>query len=110
MAKLRKRRSPKALREIFERLVLSDLRAHVEDGDVVISKERPKRISTRAVYSARCQYIVGVYPDPEALINIFTSFKNAASEAEHYATSHHARVVYVEDEEPIVLADYRRRR
>ena len=116
MAKSRRPKSPKtpvrvqpteALPDIVERIV-PRRQVHVEDRDVVITRERVPPLNPYAAFAVPWRYCVRVYPEPQG--TAFTSFQNAASEAEHYATLHHARVLYVEDNEaPSVLADYRRR-
>jgi hypothetical protein len=99
-------RPTEALPDIVERIV-PRRRVHAEDRDVVITRERVPRLNPHAMFAVPWRYCVRIYPDPHG--TAFTSFQNAASEAEHYATLHHSRVLYVEDESPTVLADYRRR-
>jgi hypothetical protein len=115
VAKSRRPQSPKrpvrvrpteALPDIVERIV-PRRQVAAEDGDVVITRERVPRLNPHAMFAVPWRYCLRIYPDPQG--SAFTSFQNAASEAEHYATVHHARVLYVEDESPTVLADYRRR-
>ena len=95
-----------SLPDIVERIVP---RRHVqiEERDVVITRERVPRLNPLATVSTPWRYCVRVYPDPQG--TAFTSFQNAASEAEHYATSHNARVIYVEDGGSTIIADYRQR-
>ena len=94
------------LPDIVERLV-PKRQVHTENGDVVITRERLPRLNPNTALATPWRYCVRVYPDPKG--TAFTSFQHAASEAEHHATSHHARVIYIEDQVPTLLADYRRR-
>ena len=115
MAKSRRPKSPKrpvrvrpteSLPDILERIV-PRRQVRIEDGDVVITRERVPRLNPYATSVAPWRYCVRVYPDPQG--TAFTSFQNAASDAEHHASARHARVIYIEDDAPTVLADYRRR-
>ena len=99
-------RPTESLPDILERIV-PRRQVHVEDGDVVITRERIPHLNPYTTSPAPWQYCVRIYPDPHG--TAFTSFQNAASEAEHDASSRHARVIYIEDDAPTVLADYRRR-
>ena len=100
------RTSPdEALPDILERIV-HKRQVQVEDGDIVITRERLPRLNPYATISLPWRYRVRVYPEPGG--HTFSSFQHAASEAEDLATGRKARVLYIETDQPAVLADYRR--
>ena len=94
------------LPDVLERVVP---RRHVKVaiGDVVITRERLPSLNPFTRLATPWRYCVRLYPDPQG--DGYTAFQNAASAAEQLATQRYARVVYVEDGTPTMLADYRRR-
>ena len=95
------------LPDVLERVVLRR-QVKVEDGDVVITRERVPRLNPYATVATPWRYCVRIYPEPQG--HAFNSFQNAASDAEHLATARHSRVMYVEDAVPTLLTDYRTHR
>jgi hypothetical protein len=93
--------------EVVERLV-SRRPITPEDGDVMIVRERVPRVNPRAKFAQPWRYRVTVRGGAIGQ-HTFTSFPHAASEAEHLASTRNTRVVYIEDDAPTVLGDYRRR-
>lgn len=94
------------LPEAVERII-SRRQIHIEKGDVVIRRERVPRLNPRASAATPWRFRVLVSPEPGGGL-VFTSFPHAASEAEQMAARRRSRVVYVEDDLPTLLADYRR--
>lgn len=94
-----------ALPDVVERLV-SRRPIRVEDGDVLITRERVPRVNPRAQFPQPWRYRLTVRGG--TVNTTFTSFPHAASEAEHLASTRNARVVYIEDDAPTLLGDYRR--
>ena len=95
-----------ALPDVVERLV-SRRQVQLEDGDVVITRERVPLVNSSPLYPVPWRYRVtvrGTDMDPHT----YNSFQHAASEAEQLASQRKARIVYVEDNTPNVLGDYRR--
>jgi hypothetical protein len=80
----------------------------VAAGDILIVRERVPRVNQKATLLPSWRYRVQVFAEPTKDRRVFNSFQYAAFEAEHMATSLHARVIYVEENIPIVVADYRR--
>ena len=95
-----------ALSDVVERVV-SRRQFQPVDGDVVIRRERVPRLNPRAQFPQPWRYRVVVRGEMGERPT-FTSFPHAASEAEQIASQRAARVIIIEDEVPIVLADYRR--
>ena len=95
-----------ALSDVVERLV-PRRQFQSEDADVLITRERLPRVNPYARFPLPWRYRVAVRGETDGH-HTFTSFQHAASEAEQIASKRNARVVYVEDEVPTVLADYRR--
>jgi hypothetical protein len=93
------------LSEAVERMI-SRRQLQIEAGDIVIRRERVPRLNPRASAAMPWRFRVLVSPEPGGLV--FTSFPHAASEAEQMAARRRSRVVYVEDDRPTLLADYRR--
>jgi hypothetical protein len=91
-----------ALSDVVERVV-SRRQFQPVDGDVVIRRERVPRLNPRAQFPQPWRYRGEMGERPK-----FTSFPHAASEAEQIASERAARVIIIEDDVPIVLADYRR--
>jgi hypothetical protein len=73
----------------------------------VITRERVPRVNPYATFPTPWRYCVRHYPEPQGAA--FTSFQHAASAAEQDATSRNGRVIYIENQIPTVLADYRLR-
>ena len=78
----------------------------LEDGDVVIIRELLPRL-TRGLLRPQWRYRVVVYPEI-AGAPTFTSFAAAAGHGETQATERGARLMFVEDHIPSLLANYRR--
>jgi hypothetical protein len=76
--------------------------------DTDLTRERTVRLNPYAVGLEPWQYRVQVYQDSQGHGQVFTAFQYAASEAERLATERFARVLYVEENTPTLLADYRR--
>jgi len=95
------------LPEAVERII-SRRQILIEAGDVVIRRERVPRVNPMASAPTPWRFRVLVSPAPSGGGLVFTSFQHAASEAEQMAARGHSRVVYVEDDLPTLLADYRR--
>jgi hypothetical protein len=79
----------------------------VERGDVVIARESMPRLQPSAT-AARWWFRVSVYLSPEADGRVFTSFHHAASHGEQLASQRCARLLFIEDQSPTLLNDYRR--
>lgn len=94
-----------ALPDVLERVVLRR-QVQVELGDVVVTRERVPRLNPHATIALPWRYRVAVYPEPAG--HTYTSFQHAASAAEDLATGRHARVIYLETDQPTLLADYRK--
>jgi hypothetical protein len=94
-----------SLPDVLERVLLRR-QVTIEDGDVVIARERVPNLNPMTTIPTPWRYCVRVYPNPHG--DAFSAFQNAASAAEQLATERHARVLYVEDKQPTLLADYRR--
>jgi hypothetical protein len=94
------------LPDVLERVVL---RRHVKVaiGDVVITRERLPSLNPLTTLATPWRFCVRLFPDLQG--SGYTAFQNAASAAEQLAAQRYARVVYVEDGTPTVLADYRQR-
>jgi len=78
-----------------------------EDGDVVITRERVPRVNPAPQFPLPWRYRVtvrGSNADPHT----YNSFQHAASKAELLASQRKARLLYVEDNTPNILGDYRR--
>ena len=96
-----------AAADAVERIV-SRRQIQLESGDIVIYRERVPNLRTNAD-SASAVWRYRVRPFPSAGdAPTFNSFQHAASEAEQMATARQARVMYVEDDVPSLLVDYRR--
>jgi hypothetical protein len=93
------------LPDIVERLV-SRRQFFPEDGDVLITRERVPSVNPHAQFSAPWRYRVTVRGHDRDQ-HTFNSFQHAASEAEQIASKGKARIVYIEDDTPSVLGDYR---
>ena len=76
-------------------------------GDVVVSREPLPKVNPRPL-SAEPQWRFRVCIQGLAKSSrFFTSFTHAASHADELATAKRTRLVFVEDEIPLLLADYR---
>ena len=75
-------------------------------GDIVIVRERVPRVNQH-VTVLPWRFRVQVFPDPTKDRHVFNSFQHAAFAAEELASKARARVIYVEDHIPSVVADYR---
>jgi hypothetical protein len=95
------------LPDVLERVVLRR-QVKIEDGDVVITRERVPSLNPYATVATPWRYRVKVYPGLQG--DAFNGFQNAASAAEQVATQRRVRIVYVEDDTPMIVADYRVRK
>jgi hypothetical protein len=104
-----KRLSPaEAAAEAVERI--APRRLTLENGDIVIRRDRIPRVNPRpASPEPQWRYLVGTYPDRQGNVAFFTSFSHAAAHAEQLASDTHARVMFIEDDMPTLIANYRRR-
>ena len=92
--------------EVVERIVPRRQLA-LEEGDVVIVREALPRL-TRGLQRPEWRYRVVVYPALSHGAPTFTSFAAAAGHGESQATERGARLMFVEDHIPSLLANYRR--
>jgi hypothetical protein len=77
-------------------------------GDVVVAREPIPKVNPRPLSKEpQWRYRVSVHPEPQ-LGQTFTMFLHAASRAEELAVSRRTRIMFVEDDVPALLADYRR--
>ena len=93
--------------EAVERIVP---RRHLvlEPGDIVIVRERLPRLTKRpASAMPEWRYRVHVHPALSHGAPMFTSFAAAASHGEHLAAANRARLMFIEDDIPSMLANYR---
>jgi hypothetical protein len=87
---------------------ISPKRLQLEHGDVVITRERlpqvnPYPLATGPQWRFRVQIHPDTYGQP-----VFTDFTHAASKGEQLASARRARLMFVEDDVPSLIADYRR--
>jgi hypothetical protein len=83
-------------------------RHHLETGDVVITRERLPQINPQPLSpDPQWRYRVQVHPEIYGK-RVFNAFTHAASEGERLAGERHARLMFVEDDVPVLIADYRR--
>jgi hypothetical protein len=96
-----------AASEIVER-VAPRRHIQIEPDDVVIVRERLPRVNPRLppeVPLWRFRLGLSGSAGPSST---FTSFAHAASAGEQLATERRTRLMYIEDDVPALLADYRR--
>lgn len=93
-----------ALPDVMERVVLKR-QVHIEDGDVLLTRERVPRLNPYATLAQPFRYRVRVSPEPSG--QTYTQFQHAAICAEDLATRRRARVLYIEADVLSVMADYR---
>jgi hypothetical protein len=86
--------------------VIPKRQIQVQDGDVVVRRERLPRLNPYAIAPPPYRYLVMVYPGVTP-IHTYSGFQHAATEAEQMAARGRARVIYIEDDVPTVLADHR---
>jgi len=92
--------------EAVERIV-PRRQLHIEIGDVVFSRELLPRVNPRpASKDPQWRYRVCVEGQPGSS-QFFTGFAAAAAYAEELASRIRARLMFVEDDIPSLLADYR---
>jgi uncharacterized protein YbaR (Trm112 family) len=116
-----KRRHPSVLRgpkrippaeapaDAVERIV-PKRHVQVEPGDVVVTREPVPRVNPLTTLARQpWRYRLALFPEGPEGYRIFTSFQHAATEAEQVAAHRKARVMYVEDGIPSMLADHRPR-
>jgi len=83
-------------------------RVQIEIGDVVVTRERLPRVNPRPASTApQWRYRIRIHPDQHTG-PVFNGFVSAASHAEQIASVECARIVFIEDELPVILADYRK--
>ena len=76
-------------------------------GDVVVSREPLPKVNPRPLtQQPQWRFRVCIQGVPRSS-QFFTSFTHAASHGEELATTKHTRLVFVEDDIPSLLADYR---
>ena len=75
-------------------------------GDVVVSRERPKVNPRPLTQQSQWRFRVSIQGVSRSS-QFFTSFTHAASHGEELATTKRTRLVFVEDDIPSLLADYR---
>lgn len=78
-------------------------------GDVVVMRELLPRVNPRPISDEpqwRYRVVVQGEPPPQ---QTFTSFLHAVTRAEDLAAMRRARIMFLEDDVPALLADYRRR-
>jgi len=79
----------------------------INRGDVVISREPIPKVNTNPMTrETQWRFRVCIQGTPSS-DQFFTSFTNAALRGEELATEKHSRLVFVEDDIPLLLADYR---
>ena len=79
----------------------------IDRGDVVISREPLPKVNTNPMTRERqWQFRVCIQGVPHSS-QFFTSFTHAALRGDELATAQRARLLLVEDEIPLMLADYR---
>jgi len=77
-------------------------------GDVVIAQERVPRVNTSPISDlAEWRYRVSVHKDPQSHSQAFPGFVPAAAAADQLGAGLRTRVMFVEDEIPSLLTDYR---
>ena len=91
--------------ETIERLV-PKRQIHISHDDVLVVREVTPRLNPDALVPPPFRYRVR-HNGEDAIGLVFTSFQHAASEADSVASRLDTRVIYVEDDIPYVLADYR---
>jgi hypothetical protein len=78
-------------------------------GDVVVCRELVPRVNPNPIAKEpQWRYRVLVYRGPDTPGRVFSSFVHAAHAAEELATAQRGRIMFVEDDVPSLLADYRR--
>ena len=93
--------------EALERIA-AKRQLQVRHGDVLIVRELVPRVSVpKLVTERQWRFRVYVYPD-RSEGHTFNSFQHAASEAEHMGVQTNSRVIYIEDDVPGLMNDYRR--
>ena len=76
-------------------------------GDVVLSRELLPKVNTNPLTrEPQWRFRVCIHWVPDSS-QFFTSFAHAASRAEELATGKRRRLMFVEDDIPSLLADYR---
>ena len=79
----------------------------IAPGDVVVSREPLPKVNPRPLtQQPQWRFRVCIQGVPRSSL-FFTSFTHAASRGEELATTRHTRLVFVEDDIPSLLADYR---
>jgi hypothetical protein len=77
-------------------------------GDVVVSREQVPRVNTNPIsLETQWRYRVSIHTDPWGESQVFFGFVHAAAAAEQLGTELKTRVMYLEDDVPSLLADYR---
>ena len=79
----------------------------IDRGDVVVSREPLPKVNPRPLtQQPQWRFRVCIQGVPRSS-QFFTSFTHAASHGEELATAKRTRLVFVEDDIPSLLADYR---
>ena len=77
-------------------------------GDVVVAREPLARVKPRRISGEpQWHYCVAVQGEPPPS-QTFTTFLQAVTRAEDLAATRWARIMFLEDDVPALLADYRR--
>jgi len=77
-------------------------------GDVVIARERVPRVNTNPISTVpQWRFRVSLHRDPRSQSQVFTGFVHAAAAADQLGAELRTRVMFVEDEIPSLLTDYR---
>lgn len=80
-------------------------------GDVIVARERVPRVNTNPISPLpQWRYRVSVHNDPRSQSQVFTGFVHAAAAADQLGAALKARVMFIEDEIPSLLTDYRSHR
>jgi hypothetical protein len=80
-------------------------RVQLQDGDVVILREPVP--SLRKDPTNQWRFRLSLHPATGTDGRVFNTFQHAAGEGEGLASHRQARLIYVEDDAPSLLNDYR---
>lgn len=93
--------------DAIERL-LPRKRLQLVAGDVVVTRERVPRVNTNPISTLpQWHYRLSIHADPARDTRVFHTFVHAAAAAELLGAELNTRVMFVEDDIPALLADYR---
>ena len=74
---------------------------------MIVRREKVPALNLNPIAPPPWRYRVQLFGQPSNTGHTFSSFQHAAVEAEQIAARQRVRVLYIEDEVPAVLADYR---